>query len=157
MFCLCTGQFDLRVIQNYMISILQTFESSQNNIKSASKSKEDHGSKDSTTFSRMMNFTNRNKNNNINNINNNSKNEKNQSFDNDVTYLEDVNSYYNKAFASKLQASIVYEIIQVLTETFGISQVSECMMCDCFIFIDLSSVYLRLFFVSSSSSSSLTF
>lgn len=111
-----------------MISVLKTFESSQNNIKSASKSKEDHGSKDSTTFSRMMFFTNRNKN--KSNNNNNNKNEKNQSFDNDVTYLEDVNSYYNKAFASKLQASIVYEIIQVLTETFGISQVSKCMICD---------------------------
>ena len=110
-----------------MISILQTFELSQNNIKSASKSKEDHGSKDSTTFSRMMCFTNGNKNN--GNGNGNGKNEKNLSFHNDVTYLEDVNSYYNKAFASKLQASIVFEIIQVLTETFGISQVSKCMKC----------------------------
>ena len=122
-----------------MISILQTFELSQNNIKSASKSKEDHGSKDSTTFSRMMCFTNGNKN------KNNGKNEKNQSFHNDVTYLEDVNSYYNKAFASKLQASIVFEIIQVLTETFGISQVSKCIMWDCFISIDLPLSIIAVF------------
>jgi hypothetical protein len=108
---LCLGHFDLRTIQNYMISILQTFELSQNNIKSATQSKGVRGSSDSTAISKMFFST-------------GTKNLQAKYLDNDVTYLEDVNSYYNKAFASKLQASIVYEIIQVLTETFCISQVS---------------------------------
>lgn len=94
-----------------MISILQTFELSQNNIKSATQSKEVHGSSDSTSISKMI-------------FSNKTKKLQAKYLDNDITYLEDVNSYYNKAFASKLQASIVYEIVQVLTETFCVSQVS---------------------------------
>jgi hypothetical protein len=94
-----------------MISILQTFEFSQNNIKSATQSKEVRGSSDSTAISKMF-------------FSNGTKKLQAKYLDDDITYIEDVNSYYNKAFASKLQASIVHEIIGVLTETFCISQVS---------------------------------
>ena len=104
-----------------MISILQTFESSQNNIRSASKSKDDREPKNSTAFSKIMFFS------------KGTKKRESQHFGNDVTYLEDVNSYYNKAFASKLQATTVYEIIQVLTETFKISQARKCMMFKLFV------------------------
>jgi hypothetical protein len=47
----------------------------------------------------------------------------------DVNYQEDVNGYFNTSFASKLQSSIVFEIIQILSDTFCVSQVRTVSLC----------------------------
>jgi hypothetical protein len=70
----------------------------------------------------------------------------------DVNYQEDVNGYFNTSFASKLQSSIVFEIIQILSDTFCVSQVRTVSLClpvcylsfSLFVFLSLFSFYLSI-------------
>jgi hypothetical protein len=73
----------------------------------------------------------------------------------DVNYQEDVNGYFNTSFASKLQSSIVFEIIQILSDTFCVSQVRTVSLClpvcylsfSLFVFLSLFPVFLSFSFL----------
>ena len=43
----------------------------------------------------------------------------------DIHYMTEINFHFNQAFGSKLQSSIIHEIVQILNETHYISQVCK--------------------------------
>lgn len=42
----------------------------------------------------------------------------------DINYMDNVRDHFNDAFTNKLYSASMYQIVQILTETFQVSQVS---------------------------------
>ena len=114
----------MEVIHKLLITVLQDWENTHStlkNIKSANNEFENFGDN-----YKINDNKNSNKNNNIFNKNccglyDNQSTSKAQEVD--IHYMSEVNYYFNQAFGSKLQSSIIHEIIQILNETHNISQV----------------------------------
>lgn len=41
----------------------------------------------------------------------------------DIHYMDDVRNHFNDVFTNKLYSASMYEVVQILTETFQVSQV----------------------------------
>ena len=93
-----------------MVELLESVEKSLNSVKAVQSKPSYNGSKTALSLTKISNCI--------------GQKVLLTSGDSDVTYLEDVNTYFNSFFASELQSSLIAEIIQILSEIFEISQVS---------------------------------
>jgi hypothetical protein len=132
-FCpLLLGVFDLKTIQSHMVALLQDWERGNSSIKALPPPKKVERPIETQAFTSLKAWKGPVK--------------LLTPVASDVNYQEDVNGYFNTSFASKLQSSIVFEIIQILTDTFGVSQVilnlslslSPCLFAYLSLFLSLS-------------------
>ena len=126
-----TGHFDVEVLQKHLITVLQDWEHTHTEYKnhdplknlktenSGLKSGLNSGIKNGikNTFSDNFNFG---------LYGNQSTSKKSPAID--MNYIEDLNYYFNEAFSKKLQSSTIFEIVQILTEAFNISQVRSSLV-----------------------------
>jgi hypothetical protein len=106
---LLLGVFDLKTIQSHMVALLLDWERGNSSIKALPPPKKVERPIETQAFTSLKVWKGP-----IKLL---------TPVTSDVNYQEDVNGYFNTSFASKLQSSIVFEIIQILSDTFGVSQV----------------------------------
>ena len=121
-----SGVFDLKTIQSHMVALLQDWERGNSSIKALPPPKKVERHIQAQGFTSFKGWGGPAK--------------LLTPVTSDVTYHEDVNGYFNTSFASKLQSSIVFEIIQILSDTFGVSQVMHSL----FLLSIISSLFLSL-------------